>query len=149
MKEAETDAASIEGTVCTCAVLRRATRRVTQLYDRALAPAGLRLTQYSVLANVIRAGGPTVTDLADRLIMDRTTLTRTLRPLERSGWIRVAKGPDRRSRAVQVTDAGRRRYEAAVPLWLEAERALRRSMGEDRADALRRLLEDTGVAADG
>ena len=78
---------------CTCARLRRTARRLTRAYDRALRPSGLRLTQYSVLANVTRAGGLSITELAERLAMDRTTLTRNLRPLEAAGWVRVAPRP--------------------------------------------------------
>ncbi|NNG03555.1 MAG: MarR family transcriptional regulator [Inquilinus sp.] len=125
---------------CTCAQVRRAARGLTRDYDRALKPAGLKLTQYSVLANLVRAGGLTITELAERLAMDRTTLTRNLRPLERQGWIALAAGPDRRCRKVMATAKGRRRYEAALPLWREAERAFRSRMGEQEAAALHRLL---------
>ena len=132
-------------TPCTCAALRRAARRLTRAYDRALKPAGLRLTQYSLLANLARtAGGEdglSVTELARRLAMDRTTLTRNLRPLEAAGWIRVAPGPDRRSRAVILTAEGRRVFQAAQPLWQDAERSFRRSLGREDAAELRRLLD--------
>ncbi len=141
----ETQAPNVPDTPCTCAALRRAARRLTRAYDRALKPAGVRLTQYSVLANLARAaggaGGLSVTDLAWRLAMDRTTLTRNLRPLEAAGWIRVAPGPDRRSRAVILTAEGRRLFEAARPLWQDAERGFRRSLGREDAAELRRLLD--------
>ncbi len=135
-------------TPCTCAALRRATRRLTQAYDQALRPSGLRLTQYSVLANVARREGLSITELAGLLAMERTTLTRNLRPLERAGLIRVAPGPDQRRRAVEITADGRRRYEAAVPLWREAERAFRRKMG-NRESAARRVLLDSASASAG
>ena len=126
---------------CTCAVLRRTARRVTQAYDRALRPAGVKLTQYSVLANVLHDGGLSITGLAERLAMDRTTLTRNLRPMERAGWIEIGPGPDRRSRAVRITAAGRRVFDAAFPLWQAAERGFRRGLGRDTAAELRRLLD--------
>ena len=126
--------------VCTCAALRSASRQVTQVYDQALRPAGLRLTQYSLLANLARHGGLTITELAERLAMDRTTLTRNLRPLEAEGLVALAPGADRRSRAVTLTEAGRRALAAARPLWQEAERAFRRTLGRDEAAELRRLL---------
>ncbi|MDH3474180.1 MAG: MarR family transcriptional regulator, partial [Rhodospirillales bacterium] len=66
-------------------MLRRTARRLTQAYDQALRPSGLRLTQFSVLANLTRSGGLSITDLAELLAMERTTLTRNLRPLERAG----------------------------------------------------------------
>ena len=134
---------------CTCAVLRRTARRVTQAYDRALRPAGIKLTQYSVLANVLRDGGLSITELAERLAMDRTTLTRNLRPMERAGWIEIGPGADRRSRAVRITAAGRRVFDAAFPLWQAAERGFRRGLGRDTAAELRRLLDRALQEADG
>lgn len=126
---------------CTCGVLRRAARKVTQAYDRALRPVGIKLSQYSVLAFVRQDDGLSITELAERLEMDRTTLTRNLRPMERAGWIEIGPGPDRRSRAVGVTEAGHRVFEAAFPLWQAAERQLRRDLGRDTAEDLRRLLD--------
>jgi DNA-binding MarR family transcriptional regulator len=127
---------------CTCAMLRRTARRVTRIYDRALRPAGVRLTQYSVLANVARTGGLSISQLAGCLEMERTTLTRNLRPLVRAGWVIVARGNDRRQRSVGLTQAGRQVYEEAYPLWQAAERHLREELG-DAAEALRGLLDAT------
>ncbi len=126
---------------CTCAVLRRTARRVTQAYDRALRPAGIKLTQYSVLANVRRDGGLSITELAERLAMDRTTLTRNLRPMERAGWVEVGPGPDRRRRSLRITAAGNEVFETAFPLWQAAERSFRRGLGRETAADLRRLLD--------
>jgi len=131
----------LAATPCTCAMLRRTTRRVTRIYDRALRPVGLRLTQYSVLAHVARGQGLNITDLAGRLATDRSTLTRNLRPLERSGWIRIARGADPRQRAITLTGAGRAKYEQALPLWEAAERDFRRALGSDDVAALRGLLD--------
>src|SRR3546814_21147598 len=89
---------------CTCAVLRRATRRLTQVYDEGMRPSGLKLTQYSVLNILAQAENPSITDLADRLMMDRTTLTRNLGPLEKAGWVRIGRGRDARSRAVPLSE---------------------------------------------
>ncbi len=126
---------------CTCAKARRTARHLTREYDRALKPAGLKLTQYSVLANLVLHGGMSITALAERLAMDRTTMSRNLRPLERSGWVVVRDGPDRRSRSVSITGAGRGVYERAQPLWRAAERTFRRSLGLEEAAALRSLLD--------
>ncbi len=128
---------------CTCAMLRRTARRVTRLYDRALRPAGLRLTQFSVLANLARTGGLSITELAERLEMERTTLTRNLRPLVHAGWVIVATGKDRRQRSVGLTQAGREVYDKARPLWQACERHLRDTVGQDDALALHRLLDAT------
>ena len=132
---------------CSCGVLRRAARRVTQSYDKALKPAGLRLTQYVVLSHLSAHQGLSITELAERLAMDRTTLTRNLRPMEREGWIERMAGADNRRRAVRVTASGRALFEQAFPLWQEAERGFRRKVGRDTAAELRRLLE-TVVAED-
>lgn len=137
----------LRDTDCTGAMLRRTTRRLTQVYDQALRPAGLRLTQYSILANLAEADGLSVTELAERLTMERTTLTRNLRPLERQGLLRVVAGPDRRSRAVRITTVGRGRFERAIPLWREAEKSIRHSLGRDQAAELRRLLDAAALSA--
>ncbi len=122
-------------------MVRRVARRLTRDYDRALKPAGLKLTQYSVLANLARSGGLSITALAERLAMDRTTLTRNLRPLEKAGWITVRSGANRRSRSVDITDLGRTTYDRALPLWRQAERSFRRSVGQEQSAELRRLID--------
>ena len=134
---------------CTCAVLRRATRRLTQFYDDAMKPTGLKLTQYSVLSNLAQVENPSITDLAERLMMDRTTLTRNLGPLEKAGWIRVGRGGDARSRAVMLTEEGRRTLEAARPVWRETEIAVRERLGSDGGRSLRRLLAGASAAMAG
>src|SRR3546814_19389843 len=100
------------GSVCTCFKLRRAARRVTQLYDRHLQPTGLRITQFGLLAR-LRVEPLQMTALAERMGMDRTTLTRNLRPLERLGYVTVDPGEDRRTRTVAITSEGRAAFSAA------------------------------------
>ena len=129
-------------TPCTCAALRRTARRATRFYDEALRPSGLRLTQYSVLANVQRADGPTVTELARLLEMDRTTLTRNLRPLAKAGLLQIVPGGDQRCRAVEITPEGEAAVARALPLWQEAERRFRKAFGRETSAELRRLLDD-------
>src|SRR3546814_21088379 len=114
---------------CTCAVLRRATRRLTQVYDEGMRPSGLKLTQYSVLNILAQAENTSITDLADRLMMDRTTLTRNLGPLEKAGWVRIGRGHDARSRAVPLTEIGRRDPEAARPVGRPAGVGVRAGLG--------------------
>ena len=89
---------------CSCAGLRRASRAVTQSFDAVLRPSGLRTTQLSLLVALAKLGRVPVSRLAEALVMDRTTLTRNLRPLEKASWIRVVEGPDLRRRAVILTD---------------------------------------------
>ena len=130
-------------TPCTCAMLRRTARRITRIYDQALRPAGLRLNQFSILANIARDGGLSITDLADQLEMERTTLTRNLHPLVRAGWVLIATSRDRRQRSVGLTQSGRALYEQALPLWQIAERTLREDLGRDQTEQLRSLLDQT------
>ena len=132
---------------CSCALARRAARQMTQAYDRALKPAGMRLTQYAVLSAVRGEGGRTISDIADMLAMDRTTLTRNLRPLEKAGWVRVGDGADRRCRAVFITEEGRAAFARAMPFWEEAERGFRDRVGQADAAALRQLLRAVTKAA--
>lgn len=132
--------AAVPETPCSCAMLRRAARRVTQRYDGALEPAGLRLTQYSILANLDAHGAMSISALAERLGMDRTTLSRTLRPLKEDGLVRLQGGADRRAREVSLTAGGVERLAAARPLWQEAERAFRQSLGPADSATLRQLL---------
>jgi DNA-binding MarR family transcriptional regulator len=114
---------------CTCARLRKLSRRVTRVYDVHLARAGVRTTQYSLLVNAARAPR-TLTDLAAEMGMDRTTLTRNLRPLIANGWARLAVGDDPRSRIVEVTPAGHATRKAAAAQWKKAQGELRSTLGE-------------------
>lgn len=126
---------------CTVYRLRMAARRATRLYDRLLAPCGLGIAQFGVLQTLRAQPGATVTDLAAALDMDRTTLTRNLTPLVRSGLVALKPGPDRRSRAVLITDAGLARLEDAMPLWREAQAAVRAAIGSDAVKRLHAELD--------
>src|SRR5690348_18504405 len=92
---------------CVCGNLRMAARLVTQRYDDALRPAGLRIMQFTLLARLHAAGTLTMTELAEAASLDRTTLTRNLKPLIERGYVRTMLGKDRRERLVEVTDSGR------------------------------------------
>src|ERR1700731_1560421 len=92
---------------CNCLAVRQAARHVTQFYDEFLAPAGLRTTQFSILAKLRRLGPMTINTLARDLVMDRTTLGRNILPLEREGLIAIVTGnSDRRSKELHLTEAG-------------------------------------------
>ncbi len=141
------DPASAE---CTCTALRKAARRVSLLYDRMLAPTGLGVNQYGLLAELDRQGGGPVTlgALASAMVMDRSALGHNLRPLERDGLIAVGIGAeDRRSRAITLTTAGRQRLVAAKAPWREAQSRFQQVFGTDHTHALRALL-GAAVAAD-
>src|SRR5215471_7454867 len=98
---------------CNCFAVRSAARHVTQLYDQLLAPVGLRATQYSILSKLKRKGPLTINALADAMVMDRTTLGRTVQPLERDGLIRIERAPsDRRAKELRLSKAGEKRVQA-------------------------------------
>jgi len=113
-----------ECAVCACFAVRRAARVITQHYDRSLRPSGLRATQFTVLT-VLALGGPQpLSRVADRLAMERTTLTRNLQPLLTQGLVTVRHSDDRRVRTISLTARGRRAAVAALPHWRRAQGAL-------------------------
>jgi DNA-binding MarR family transcriptional regulator len=124
---------------CACANLRRVTRAVTQLYDDALRPQGLRITQFTLLQVLARRGALTQGALAAFLAADSTTLSRTLKPLTAAGWIRGFPGGDRRERHLELTPAGRRALERATPAWEGVQGRLRKRLGERAWLALEEL----------
>jgi DNA-binding MarR family transcriptional regulator len=131
---------------CTCLRLRKAARRITQLYDGYVEPFGLTITQFGLLAHLRVLDGISVGALAEQLVMDPTTLTRNLRPLERKGFVRLARDPnDRRSRSLHLTEAGREILRAARPGWVRAQQHVEQTLGNaDTAGlnaALDRMLE--------
>src|SRR5271154_194165 len=112
-----------EPELCNGGALRQAARRVTKLYDEALAPAGLGLNQYAILARLSRVGPGAIQDLAQLLVMDRSTLGHLLRPLETRGLVRLdVSERDRRSRTVALTAAGTALVARTRPLWAAAQR---------------------------
>lgn len=109
---------------CVCYNTRKIARAVTRLYDDALRPSGLRATQLTLLMVIEEMGQPTISALAEQLVMDRTTLARDLRPMEAAGWVAVVPGTDRRTRIVRLTPAGGAILREALPLWQGAQAAL-------------------------
>ena len=128
-------------THCACLNVRRAARAVTALYDRVLAPTGLRATQITLLVALERAGPIPFTRLAEVLGMDRTTLTRNLEPLRRQGHLTLRAGRDRRVRLATITARGRRTLTAAIPLWEQAQRRITGGLGRGRWNTVRRDLQ--------
>jgi DNA-binding MarR family transcriptional regulator len=125
---------------CNCLSLRQATRRVTQLYDQALAPLELRATQYSLLRQIAEREPIVLNLLAEAMIMDRATMGHNVRPLEARGLVRLKVGEDRRSREVSVTAEGRKLLEDAHPLWRRAQKAFETAIGRQDSTALRTIL---------
>lgn len=134
-----TQAAQVISEECFCTRVRQVARAVTKIYDDALRPTGLQTSQLMVLVAVARFGerGAAINALADVLVMDRTTLTRNLRPLERVGLLRVGRAADdARVRVVKLTGAGERSIEKAYPAWEQAQRLVRELVGAGDADRL-------------
>jgi DNA-binding MarR family transcriptional regulator len=127
---------------CTCFRLQRLTRRVTAVYNRALAPIGMRVTQYSLLSNLRHAGPLPLSVLAETLDMDRTTLSRNLRPLTDAGWIEVRGSPDdARVRLVALTEDGQAHLQTARIHWKRAQEEVNTTIGAGELVQLHELLD--------
>jgi DNA-binding MarR family transcriptional regulator len=130
-------------TRCSATALRKATRRVTQLYDDMLQPAGLTVTQYGLMTEILRRGAnaPTVTELASAMVMDRSGLGHTLRPLERDGYlVLIQNKEDGRQRGVVLTAAGRTSHKKATILWEKAQQRFLDVVGRDEKASLQARL---------
>ena len=127
-------------TTCACLQLRKATRVVTQVYDEELRPIGLRSTQLPILVTLAAHGALSMADLADSLVLDRTTLVRNLWPLRRRGLIEVVRDAGRRARRVALTTAGQDAVVRAVPLWAQAQTRVKAELGTREALDLQRAL---------
>ena len=134
---------------CLCAALRQAARAVTRIYDAELRGTGLRSTQHSLLRLLDRVGEVRQGDLGEMASLDETTLTRNLRPLQKSGWVTIRAGADRREKLVAITEAGRTKMEQARPAWSRAQERMRRSLPKGTWDSLFATLPDVTKAASG
>jgi len=126
---------------CTCFRVRSAARRVTQIYDRHLAPAGLSITQFAILGHVVRFGPLPLGRLADMLNADRTTLSRNVRPLIAAGLLESAAATDRRRRDLVAAADGHALFKRALPLWADAERTVRATLGAPLVSDLHGTIE--------
>jgi len=135
--------ADIDGQ-CSCLAVRQASRYLTAVYDAALNPASLRITQFSILYKLARGGPLTIGELASRMAMDRTTLSTNLRPLEREGLIDIVPGVDRRHKQALISKKGLLRFQKALPLWTQVQARFEGRYGAREAaglrDALRHVL---------
>jgi DNA-binding MarR family transcriptional regulator len=123
--------------------VRRLARRISQIYDDALAPHGLTIGQMGLLASLRRRDGVGVRALAERLSADASTVSRLLRPLEAAGYLRIDPDPDdARAKLIRLTDAGHAIRREASAGWLAAQDRVKTALGPGRLDALRFLLDD-------
>jgi DNA-binding MarR family transcriptional regulator len=131
-----------EKNLCHCTALRKASRRVSQLYDSELEPCGLRITQLAILNQITRCGAPTIGELAEALVIDRGALAHNLKPLERDGLVEIHADPkDRRNRLVTLTAAGRKKIEQSARAWKRAQDSFEKAFGITKSSSLRKALE--------
>jgi DNA-binding MarR family transcriptional regulator len=128
---------------CACFDLRKATRAVSRMYDDFLRDAGVNVTQFSQLRLIGAKQEIAVSTLGRDMVMDRTSVTRALAPLERDGLISSRPGADKRFRVVSLTKKGRKLVEDAEPKWRRAQEALMEEIGANRWSVMRSLLRDT------
>src|SRR5581483_8264007 len=127
---------SADGFVCACATARHVARLLTQMYDESLRDVGIQAPQFALLMTIDTLGPASQAALGRRHALDKTTISRNLRLLERKGWIETAPGADRRQRRFTLTPGGRRRLAAAKPAWQKAQERLRAAMSEQEWDAM-------------
>jgi DNA-binding MarR family transcriptional regulator len=132
---------------CACQNLRRATRAVTRIYDEELRKAGIEITQFGLLTALATVGEANQKRLSAGFAMDSTTLTRTLRLLQKRGWIRSKRGSDRRERLFGLTKAGKRQIATAQPHWAAAEGRLHKELGLEGWKDMRQIVARITEAA--
>lgn len=126
---------------CTNLKLRQLSRAVTRHYDAYVAKTGLKNTQYSLLSHVVLLGPIQPVELARRMKLEASTLTRNLQPLVAQGWVEVGPGVDARSRSISATADGRAKRVEAQRAWKQAQLALNERLGEARVVRLHELLD--------
>jgi DNA-binding MarR family transcriptional regulator len=129
-----------------CGNFRRTARALTQLYETALRPLGLRATQLTILQVLSRAGEVSQGQLGEMLAMDSTSLTRTLAIMVHQGWIAQHRGKDRRERWIRLSSAGEMKLGRVLPAWEKVQSRLRRQLGGQAWNSLQQLTRQvTGL----
>jgi DNA-binding MarR family transcriptional regulator len=132
---------TLDQTECNCLALRQAARHISQFYDSHLAPEGLKTTQYSILAKLNRLGPLSINELAKSMVMDRTTLGRAIRPLERDRLLAIGGAEDDgRKRSLRLTPSGEAKLKSAVTKWREAQKEFETAYGPTDSTELRTML---------
>lgn len=130
---------------CAANHTRMAARTITRAYDQALKPTGLKVTQFTILVALTQTSFDSITDMADRLALERSSLSRNLTRLEKKDLLRMTRNG--RSQTIEITDAGAAKLEEAYPLWREAQEKVEERIGPEKwteARSLLRSLADTG-----
>lgn len=119
--------------ICVCANLRRKTRVVTQLYDKLLQPTGLKVTQYSMLVNILQQKVVSISRLGEILLLDQTTVTRNVNVLKQSGYVLVTKDKqDSRTKNISLTDQGIEKLDEARPIWQNIQEKIINDIGLEK-----------------
>lgn len=133
---------AIECSACTCFNTRKFTRVITQIFDEQFKSVDFRITQFTPLVMIFAKGPITINDLSENLVMDRTTLARNLKPLERDSLININTGIDKRQRVVSITDKGKTLLNRAFPIWQKAQEKILKEIGDNKwQDMLRDIHE--------
>lgn len=128
---------------CTCHRFRRVARLLSRNYDAFLAEFGISIGQFSLLSTIASGEGDSITQIAEAVNMDRTTLTRNLTPLQRMGYIATTSGSDKRTRTIRLSPAGVKILKAAMPKWRAAQLSLEKQLGKTKTNMLNAMLDDT------
>ena len=131
--------------LCYALAARKSGRHLSRLYDRHLAPAGLSVSQYSILRLLKEHGRLKITELAEILIMERTSLVRALKPLQVSGWVVAERSDKGRAFDVTLSPSGLEKVTEAIPLWAEAQAAFEAEVGRDRAIRFRDEISELNL----
>lgn len=134
-------ASTVQPRGCTNLKLRQLSRAVTRHYDAYVARTGLKNTQYSLLSHIVLLGPIQPVELARRMKLDASTLTRNLQPLLVQGWVEIGPGADARSRSISATAAGRAKRTEGQRAWKQAQLALNDRLGDARVARLHELLD--------
>ncbi len=132
---------------CICAALRQASRALARIYDAELRAIGLRATQFTILSLLGRSGEVRQGDLGEMAWLDETTLTRSLRPLGKGGWVTIRAGADRREKLIAISEAGRVKLEQGRPAWARVQERMRRTLPGGTWDSLFAALPKVTKAA--
>ena len=132
---------------CLCGSMRRATRALTQVYERELAPFGLSATQMTVLQLLSRAGEMRQGQIGEMLAMDSTSLTRTVSIMRREGWLAERRGKDRRERWIRLSRRGASKLQKAEPVWERVQSRMQDGLGEQDWNQLMQLAYRATVIA--
>ncbi|TFB11483.1 MarR family transcriptional regulator [Candidatus Marinimicrobia bacterium MT.SAG.3] len=125
---------------CACFNLQKATRAVSQYYSKILKPSGLRGTQFTILRVLAVINSGNITNIANIMVVDRTTLTRNLRPLEKRKLVKIVPGKDQRSKEVRLTKKGKDTLTAAIPLWEEAQKRFSEKLSKEEFQNIFKLM---------